>query len=608
MRANHPGLPDFLSNKKTRHELLPSAGSLGDLTMPIIPNREAQRQQTEAEKAEWWEKNQPRDTMVSPLYKRSCIRPAGDRAERRATTKVLLTPASACELPPDHAAPDEWGKLNLDQQLQELCEAGRQELNRPWAEPKPYDADELKCINAILDEVANRRPVFPLWVFPELIRNYIETNARSIHCSPDLLAVPLLAVAGAAIGRSGRRLKVKDSWTTSSCVWTACLNESSGGKTPAMNAVQNFYIDRQAAEIEGWKVASQAHEDDPKNHPRPGPQPVLILTSTTVESLQADLQGGPALFARDELGGWCHEMGAYKSGNSDRYDWNSFWSHSAVNIGRKTTARVFVKEPFVGLTGMMVPASAAELNYRGHADDGLVHRMLLAWPEEMRPVASTVGVPEELTTAYKDCMTRLFDPPKHKGTPLAERLDSGTRLLTLHPKAFASYVGWSNEHLYGRWLYGPYRFFENGEWNPPGWLASKHRKLFENALRVSLVLHELWRVAASAEEKEDACDQPIDPMVIDYSTMERAEAVIEYFRHHIGLVQSALGHAGADAIDLLHQRLRDKRKVTVRQVIYQSSYKSKDQVLAVFAEWESRGYGKVSQPRANQTVFTFGEG
>ena len=106
------------------------------------------------------------------------------------------------------------------------------------------------------------------------------------------------------------------------------------------------------------------------------------------------------LFSRDELGGWCHQMGQYKSGNADRFDWCSFWSHSAVNIGRRSE-RVYVKEPFVAVTGMMVPASARELNYRGQADDGFVHRMLLSFPEPMPPVATLEGVPDDLTKNYK---------------------------------------------------------------------------------------------------------------------------------------------------------------------------------------------------------------
>ena len=59
----------------------------------------------------------------------------------------------------------------------------------------------------------------------------------------------------------------------SSCLWTAGLTPSSGGKTPAMNAVENFYDDRQEAEYWQYEDAKKAHEADPKNNPPPGPYP-----------------------------------------------------------------------------------------------------------------------------------------------------------------------------------------------------------------------------------------------------------------------------------------------------------------------------------------------
>lgn len=437
------------------------------------------------------------------------------------------------------------------------------------------------------------RLLFPESVFPPLLRQYIRACAKSICCPLDLLAVPLLAVAGAAIGRSGRRLKVKDGWTVSSCLWAACMTPSSGGKTPALNAVQNFYDDRQDVEYREWQQKKQAYEENRETHPPPGPYPALKLTDTTIESLRVDLGAGAVLFVRDELGAWCHQMGQYKQGNSDRFDWCSFWSHSAVSIGRKSE-RVYVKEPFVAVTGMMVPSSARELNYRGQSDDGFVHRMLLAFPDPLPPVATLDGVPDELTTEYKRRMGQLFDPPVEGGGTLA-----------FEPAALEMVFGWANTELYPD--------LSAGDTAVPDWLTSKYRKLFENCLRLCLVLHELWRAAGDGPLEDwephprDFYGQRIEfqPGVVDRLTVERAIAVIEYFRGHIDPVQSLLGEE-VDEVDRVHEKFRLKETVTVRQVIHGSSYKTADRVLALFAEWERRGYGSVGAgDRKNQTVFRF---
>ena len=486
----------------------------------------------------------------------------------------------------------------LDEYLLDVVNEAFRDLVTPAPDRRPTKEDKRSL--GLLMDAFETTPRFPTHVFPPFIRRYVAACAESIHCPEDLLAIPLTSVAGAAIGRSGRRLNVKDGWTVSSCLWTAGLTPSSGGKTPALNAVENFYDDEQEAEYLAWQEAKEAYAEDPENNEKPGPFPALKLTDTTIESLRTDLMSGEMLFSRDELGGWCHQMGQYKSGNSDRFDWNSFWSHSAVSIGRKSE-RVYVKEPFVSVTGMMVPASARELNYRGQADDGFVHRMLLACPESLPPIATLQGVPDELTNEYKRRMSRLFDSPVEN-----------CRELTFEPKARRMLVRWANvEH------YSELRPVTRPGYEAPDWLVSKYRKLFENCLRLCLVIHELWRVSDQHTLDADNWWEPnprdfygemipFQETVVDRITVERAIAVIEYFKGHIEQVQSLLGEE-VDEVDRLYNRLRSFGKISAREVSHKTSLKRADQVLALFAEWERRGYGEIQYPRKNRKVFVFNE-
>ena len=77
-----------------------------------------------------------------------------------------------------------------------------------------------------------------------------------------------------------------------------------------MNAVENFYDDRQEAEYWQYQEAKKAHEADPKNNPPPGPYPALKLTDTTIESLRSDLKAGPVLFAVGRILPGAHRAGA----------------------------------------------------------------------------------------------------------------------------------------------------------------------------------------------------------------------------------------------------------------------------------------------------------
>lgn len=412
---------------------------------------------------------------------------------------------------------------------------------------------------------------FPLDVYPRQLRNYIRKCAASIACPVDLLAVPMLGIAGAAIGRAGRRLKAKAGHIVSSCIWCACLDRSGGGKSPALGFVQNFFLDRQAELVRQWQAEK---EEVTKNGQQAPPFPTLLLTDTTVESLQTDLAVGPVLFVRDELDGWCKQMGQYKSGNADRSDWCSIWSHNPMSIGRKSAGRVFVRYPFVAVTGMLVPESASFLNYGGHANDGFIHRVLLAYPESMLPKVTTDGVRQTTVNGYREAMARLFDGP--------------AQVLKFDERARVELQRWGNHEHYAEL-----------DSDTPHYLIAKYRKHWEYANRPALVFHEIKRIV-------DGTDEPS----VTLDTVQRVICVIEYFKRHILVVQAAIG-AKADEVDdyaRCYNRLRGEGTITVRQAVHRAApfrNASRGQVLGMFKAWEERGFGKVKSTRKNQNTFVF---
>src|SRR5262249_21307291 len=141
---------------------------------------------------------------------------------------------------------------------------------------------------------------------------------------------------------------------------------------------------------------------------------------------------------------------------------------------------------------------------------------------------------------------------------LAEALHAG-RLLTFSKPALLMVLGWANRELFPH--LAPLRD-EDGkvlehqdypEKDAPGWLVSKYHKLFENCLRLCLVFHELWRVSEEAELWREGANRtwygrpmPFDEKVVDCATVERAIAVVEYFKGHIGVVQELFGEVEVD--------------------------------------------------------------
>jgi hypothetical protein len=453
------------------------------------------------------------------------------------------------------------------------------------AEKLPEDKEWELLSDCLLEATLKQemKSPFPLWVFPKAVQNFINANVVAIPCSPALIAVPLLAVAGAAIGRAGKRLLVKGGWSCSSCLWTICLAQSSDGKSPALSAADCWYTDEHRRLHDEWvqqKAASKrtkqtsedgevvaGEEDDPC------PEPMLFLTDTTTEALRQVLSQGPSLYLNDEMSAWCHQMGQYKTGNADKPIWTSAWSHKDANVGR-VGGNIYVTDPFIGVAGMMVPQSAHELNYKGHADDGFIHRLLIACPPSTQLLFSPLGVDEALTKRYKTVMTRLFDPGDN---------------LTMADDAYTLAVNWINTTHYPE---------VSGRAAPP-WLVAKYKKLQENLWRMLIVIHGM----RAAEKKGGP---KFDSKTVDVETVERAIAVIEYFKEQIDAVQDHLTCGVEDDVETLYERLRSLKEITTTTLMKKSGHKTKDKALRIFADWQKRGFGKIeTRNRKHQTKFRF---
>ncbi|MCA9078251.1 MAG: DUF3987 domain-containing protein [Planctomycetaceae bacterium] len=422
---------------------------------------------------------------------------------------------------------------------------------------------------------------FPISVYPKQLQEFILAASKSIHCPVEHLAVPLLSIAGVALGRAKVRLKVKSGYVTSSCIWSVVLDASSGGKSPSLGFLQEPIVaehrklkgeyEQDMREYEAAKKTQSKNEDPPEH---PGFEPCLLLTDTTIESLKYDLAGGAVLFASDELAGWVQQMSQYKQGNADRSQWMRFWSHSPESIGRVGN-KMFIERPFVSVTGMMVPKSLETFNQQGHADDGFMHRLLIAFPESMMPRATSNGVEECLSADYTKKVRTLFNEKE--------------AILTYDTRASDRQLTYANDELFSELRAGT-----------PEKTIAKYRKLSEYTHRIALVLHYLDKAYGEGTSSEH----------ITLRTVEKAIRVVEFFKSQLPKVQDILKEQYLDAEDRHVNRLKNQgvTSLTVKQAIHKGvggRNTKADTIREIFQEWESRGYGSCQHKREKIISFSF---
>ncbi len=77
---------------------------------------------------------------------------------------------------------------------------------------------------------------FPVEVFPQLLARFAAEAAAAVGCPVDYLTVPMLAVAGGAIGAS-KALAVKRGYVQRALLYAAVVGPPGDGKTPALSLV-----------------------------------------------------------------------------------------------------------------------------------------------------------------------------------------------------------------------------------------------------------------------------------------------------------------------------------------------------------------------------------
>jgi hypothetical protein len=334
---------------------------------------------------------------------------------------------------------------------------------------------------------------FPVAVFPAPLRQFMHEVAAALPCPPDFVGVPLLAVLGTAIG-SSRVLEVKPGWREGPRLFTVVVADPGRKKSHALALVMQPLRERQQqlqAAAQHARPAEEGHDRRPISDlssvadsgsaPLPPPiMPQLYSTDATLEALIQLLHQNPRglLFVRDELTAWVLSMNAFRRGKgSDRQTWLSFWNGAEIVLNWKTRHEVMVApNPCVCVTGCLPPEVISDLRDPSQRADGLLDRMLFAFPEAVLLQWTDAGVTEATMAGYAEVLAALWQFEAASGPEVGH----GARpvVMTLTAEGRAAFVRYVND-LYAQ-LADP---------ELPDHLRGPYAKLEGYAARLALILH-----------------------------------------------------------------------------------------------------------------------
>jgi hypothetical protein len=420
---------------------------------------------------------------------------------------------------------------------------------------------------------------FPMDTLPPSARQAVKETALALPCPADYIAVPLLAIAGAAIGRS-RELAIKHGHTQPALLYAAVVGLPGRLKSPALKVAVAEAFERERtlherfvtkkkefdkkmeeynAVIDDFKAEMRHYRSDRrKKKPAGVEKPELkavkptrpiheraVVIDATVESLVPILSENPRGIIKicDELTAWVLAMNQYRAGGkgADRQFWLACWACMSVVVDRRGTHEegpLLAKDPFVAVTGGLPPDRLRTLRNEKTGrpdDDGFFDRVLFSYPQEL-PAS-----PENYVEIDPTTLSRLHTLlGALRGMPMesirnVEQEETGRRpfVVRLTAEGRQEWRAFTQAHA-----------AETNAEDFPQHLEGPYSKLKGYCGRLALVLHYLWLHDGAAEggiESDVGAD-----------AVRRAAKLVKYFKSHARKVYAVID---------VDDRVRDARRL-----------------------------------------------
>ncbi len=452
---------------------------------------------------------------------------------------------------------------------------------------------------------------FPLEVLPGPARRLVEAGAKSLGCPPDLIAVPVLAALGTAIG-TARRIELKPGWSEGAAIYAAVVARPGGAKSPAqvlalapLHAAQEQFHEEYIAVCRGQKDSKQAREKAaPQGTAVKSPQVAggkkaqkeralkeagggarvlpperqVVSTDSTTEALALLLRQNThgILYEQDELTALTGGFDRYRRGvGADRQFFQSAWSGQEIVINRVKQVKgarrldtIRVAHPFLSVIGGVQPDMLGELSDERGREDGFIHRFAFSFPQAISSRYCADGVDEDVRRDYQDLIDGLLSRLPVPFLPEAASVSftpEGDELWRDFMEAHTAELNDPNfpDHLRGPW-----------------------RKLSSYCARLALILQLARYVCGEADAEQ-----------VDDISVDNAALLVRYFKSHAQRTYQHLRNEPANerVTALLEWITQHGGSASLREVLTAkvAQCKNAGDVLALFERLTRAGVGQI---------------
>lgn len=416
-----------------------------------------------------------------------------------------------------------------------------------------FDSDEDKDIQyfpleGIPGEDSDDDPItvesdFPVQVFPDPFKRYIDETRRTLNFPVDYTGTSLIAAVSVAIGNTAH-IKVYEGYVKPAMIYAALVGPSGVTKTWPLNGVLSVFKEDDRREYKRYRDEMKQYKKDLAKFNRGGkksdsdseppqePRPLqsTVLTQTTPEAAIKLLQGNKrgCIVHSDELVTFMQSLTAYQKSDNMSFLLSN-WDGIDITQHRVDEVR-HVEDPFMSLIGGIQPTLIPEVFTKSLVNSGLLQRFLWAYPDDFTCPPITMkgidkNVVDELHNWFVDYRTNhpLDINPTTDG-PLSEH-------YTLTPDALELCISIHNQYKARMNTY------------PCSLEREVLSKLDNHHLRLTLILHVM--------------NQP-DTSIINREAVQGAAELVEYYEFGANKVVNLLKGRGP---------VLDQRKATFLEAL-----------------------------------------
>ena len=332
-----------------------------------------------------------------------CSPPWDEATERkefeRKVTQARTTPSEK----PAGWLLDEYGLRSGKEAMANIIAGNKHAVALLAKHARSKSGEYVPDIEDDIDDSDRRWTSFPTQYFPTRLAEYCRQVAECNCVYPSYVAMPMLVVAGAAMGNAFR-LKLKKDYVVPPVLWAMVVGATGANKSSPLSKVE--------APLEVMITPENA--GPPLNNPQNPDSVVDNLTIEALIQLLGDNHRGILAFC-DELASWVSSFGRYKSGKGgggDKQAWISMWNAGRYKMHRKTDReRIVIPTAACAVMGGIQPKVLAACFDPEAFDSGLVPRILVTCPPPRHKQWTEAIVGDAEDAAWHDTIMWLRTRP-----------------------------------------------------------------------------------------------------------------------------------------------------------------------------------------------------